>query len=615
MKRPGAARSAVLVAGMHRSGTSALTRVLNIVGCDLPKTLVRPKRGNVLGFWESQTITDLNEEILASAHSFWEDWRPFSRSWYSSPPAEAFQHRARQLIRDEFGDSRLFVLKDPRLCRLLPFWLQAFDALNVQVHVISPIRSPFDVASSLHARNHIDPFSGLLIWLRHVLDAEHASRSLVRSHLRYELLLSDPHSVIAKVGSDLDISWPNASTSHIETEVEAFLSPTMRHFSSDEQEQLSDPNLSYWIRDSFDILDRWSRGEECDDDDARLDRIRVALDEATPAFSGALAAGQNGLKRSRLLWKDLEKASKKLDASQDRVTQREDRIRILAERLDASRGRVTQREDRIRSLAQRLDDSRRKTARRDGRIRILTEKLGASRDKVADHEKRIHGLVEQLEIARTGHVMTLAHRRTRFGIENLQVHVLLNPEWLEQVLQRPERGMALELRCNGRAVARTTVHELPRNLLRVSPGPRLIPLFGDMLYSIHDPATGESLTALLTPPFRLARRVRGAVESWSPREVRGWAADPDSADRYRRIAIHVNGQLRKVVEADEVRSDPPGHEEGGELRGFRWCCADSRVLKTGTRLDLFDADTGLHLKGSPVRIEDGQVLADTRLRP
>ena len=223
---------------------------------------------------------------------------------------------------------------------------------------------------------------------------------------------------------------------------------------------------------------------------------------------------------------------------------------------------------------------------------------------MADHEKRIHGLVEQLEIARTGHVMTLAHRRTRFGIENLQVHVLLNPEWLEQVLQRPERGMALELRCNGRAVARTTVHELPRNLLRVSPGPRLLPLFGDMLYSIHDPATGESLTALLTPPFRLARRVRGVVESWSPQEVRGWAVDPDSADRYRRIAIHVNGQLRKVVKADEVRADPPGHEEGSELRGFRWCCADSRVLKTGTRLDLFDADTGLPLHGSPVHVGD-----------
>ena len=115
---------------------------------------------------------------------------------------------------------------------------------------------------------------------------------------------------------------------------------------------------------------------------------------------------------------------------------------------------------------------------------------------------------------------------------------------------------------------------------------------------------GESLTALLTPPFRLARRVRGAVESWSPQEVRGWAVDPDGADRYRRIAIHVNGQLRKVVKADQVRADPPGNEEGRELRGFRWCCADSRILKTGTRLDLFDADTGLHLHGSPVHVGD-----------
>ena len=77
-----ARRTAILVSGMHRSGTSALTRVLNILGCDLPKTLTKPKSDNVAGFWESRAITDLNDEILASAGSSWDDWLPFDQSWH-----------------------------------------------------------------------------------------------------------------------------------------------------------------------------------------------------------------------------------------------------------------------------------------------------------------------------------------------------------------------------------------------------------------------------------------------------------------------------------------------------------------------------------------------------
>ena len=80
---------------MHRSGTSALTRVLNLVGCDLPRTLVAPKQDNIAGFWESQAVVELNQAILTSAGSAWNDWRPFDTDWYTSPVAGPFRERAR----------------------------------------------------------------------------------------------------------------------------------------------------------------------------------------------------------------------------------------------------------------------------------------------------------------------------------------------------------------------------------------------------------------------------------------------------------------------------------------------------------------------------------------
>ena len=73
---------AILIAGMHRSGTSALSRTLNLVGCAMSEVLVGgDQRGNERGHWESQRINELNNEILASAGSRWDDWEAINPSW------------------------------------------------------------------------------------------------------------------------------------------------------------------------------------------------------------------------------------------------------------------------------------------------------------------------------------------------------------------------------------------------------------------------------------------------------------------------------------------------------------------------------------------------------
>ena len=294
MNKRGIKKVAILVAGMHRSGTSALTRVLNIAGCDLPKTLMKPERyaGNAAGFWESQPIMDLNQEILTSACSFWDDWRPFEQDWYRSPAADGFRERAQELIQSEFGGSRLFVLKDPRICRLMKFWVEVVRAIGAQPLVVSPIRNPWNVAASLQVRDNIDPSLGHLIWLRHTLDAEADSRASRRTYLRYEQLLSDAQAVVDRLGNDLGVSWPRPSRAHMKMKIAEFLSPELHHHKSEDAFALSNPSLSDWVKDSFEIFDRWARGEVRKEDAPNLDRIKVAFDEATPVCSHALAAGQ-----------------------------------------------------------------------------------------------------------------------------------------------------------------------------------------------------------------------------------------------------------------------------------------------------------------------------------
>lgn len=73
-------RTAILVVGMHRSGTSALTRVISLLGADLPTNLALENADNETGHWESRDIYRLNGDMMASAGRTWKDWRRFNTS-------------------------------------------------------------------------------------------------------------------------------------------------------------------------------------------------------------------------------------------------------------------------------------------------------------------------------------------------------------------------------------------------------------------------------------------------------------------------------------------------------------------------------------------------------
>jgi hypothetical protein len=304
---------ALVIAGMHRSGTSALTRVLNCLGCDLPKTLLPPSpNDNELGFWESRSIMELNEKILASVGSDWIDWTPLNRAWYGSPVAGAFFEQALGVLQSEFGNSRFFIMKDPRTCRLLPFWTEVIEAFGARPAIIVPIRNPLEVAASLNKRNGIDPSYAQLAWLRHVLEAEASSRHLPRVVTRYDDLLAGWQGATDHIAGRLGLFWPRRSLS-AELEIDAFLSPRQRHNIESDKRLLEGSRLSVWIRETYEILLRWAREEVLETDMPALDRIRIAFDEATPAFERIVLATRDAARRIGTLESSLAKAQAELE--------------------------------------------------------------------------------------------------------------------------------------------------------------------------------------------------------------------------------------------------------------------------------------------------------------
>jgi hypothetical protein len=278
-------RNCIFILGMHRSGTSALSRVLNLLGCDLPQTLMPASTSNPHGHWESIAIMEVNEAVLKSGGSDWYDWLEFSPDWYESPVYPEFVESGRLAIQREFNTSALFVMKDPRCAKLVRFWLDVFDQEEITPHIVIPIRNPIEVSESLHARDgfHIDIVH--LLWLRHVLDAEIATRGMSRVFSTYDELLDSWADVSEKIRKSFNITWPRYSAT-VAKEINNSLHIDSKHFASAPKSVLSSPVYSEWLRETYRIMLKWAAHGEDEADHIMLDKIGAELNAAGPAFAG-----------------------------------------------------------------------------------------------------------------------------------------------------------------------------------------------------------------------------------------------------------------------------------------------------------------------------------------
>jgi hypothetical protein len=223
------ARTCIIVAGMHRSGTSATTRVINLLGADIASDLLPSIPGNNdRGFWESATTYSLHDQLFAALGSAWDDPYPLVDGWLETGAARAAKRAIADHIDQEFAGSKMFVVKDPRLSRLLPLWFQALDERLVEPVVVIPFRNPLEVAASLERRDGLPLAQSLLIYILGNLEAERASRGRRRVFQLYEDLISDWRSFAEKLAN---AGGPrgNGLAAQTTTEVEEFLTPDLHH--------------------------------------------------------------------------------------------------------------------------------------------------------------------------------------------------------------------------------------------------------------------------------------------------------------------------------------------------------------------------------------------------
>ena len=322
---------------MHRSGTSALTRVLNLLGCALPSELVEPNESNEMGHWESAEAVALNDRILESAGSKWDDWGPINSDWRQSSARDDMIAEVGELLSGHTKLGRLFALKDPRLCRIADVWLDAMQTARITPLVTMIIRNPDEVAQSLESRDLMSRGYGQLLWLRHVLDAEYLSRGQRRVVVTYDQLMTNWYDVADRIKTGLDIAFPRNSPS-VHLEIDAFLSPQHRHHQQPVDKVTKNPSLSDWLRRTLAILLSWSENGEKSADYAELDAIRLEFDRSYSAFARLLiqgnAAGQvgSGLYLKQQLSQQIAEAQQASAAAQASIREAEEKLAAQAAR-------------------------------------------------------------------------------------------------------------------------------------------------------------------------------------------------------------------------------------------------------------------------------------------
>ena len=386
-------RVAVLVAGMHRSGTSLLTQVLAGLGCDAPKTLMEADKYNDTGYWESTKVVELNDAMLKSAGSAWDDWEHLRTDWFASRAAQAFRRQAEVLLESEFADSRLFVLKDPRLCRLLPFWCDVAQRIGVEPRIAITLRNPLETAASLADRDAMPPSVGILLWLRNVLQVEMDSRPHQRAFARYDDTLANWRDVAERLSTDLGVVWPKPlETAAIE--LDQRVSPALRHQQADDA--LSDPALSRWTKSAFDILARWARGERGAQDTERLDAVRSEFDDACAIFRQPVIVSARLGKHNGVLEKEVQARGaviaareREMDSLNQAMRDRDDLIAAREQEMDSLNRAVRDRDDVIAAHEQEMDSLNRAVRDRDDAIDGLRKDIERQQKQLASLNKAV----------------------------------------------------------------------------------------------------------------------------------------------------------------------------------------------------------------------------------
>jgi hypothetical protein len=171
----GPVREALIVLGMHRSGTSLLGSLIESLGVEMGQDLYPADEHNPAGYFEDRECVDIQERMLIALGQPWhgpQGMQPMPPQWWRQPAMQSLVGELeRWLDRRLAACTGLWGVKDPRTTRFLPLWNELLAQRGVLPRYVLAVRHPAEVAASALTRDGTPPERTHHTWLRYNMDA------------------------------------------------------------------------------------------------------------------------------------------------------------------------------------------------------------------------------------------------------------------------------------------------------------------------------------------------------------------------------------------------------------------------------------------------------------
>ena len=395
-----AQHKAIIVLGMHRSGTSAMSGLLHILGVDLGPKLMQPAPDNPKGFWEHDEIVAIHDRLLAALNLSWNDLDPFPAKWWNAKSVTPFRKELVEILQRDFGESELWGLKDPRMCRLMPLWLDIFSEIKCQPYFVHVVRNPMEVAESLRKRDGFSRRKSILLWMVHELEAEQWTREHPRVFISFRQLLENWPGTLEKISEGLGIKFPKKISDAVD-KVSDFLDLELKHHNRAEDLWNYDPDTPQCVLKAYADFESASDGQDANFV-ASLSECRAEFEASMQAYPSA--AMMEELRQQRQKWQTeraglverIQSLSGEVSARDTRITDLEGALRAkeeekqgLVQRAKELEATVQECDARLAQVSAERDAAMAEIAVRNGRIAELEQAAAAREGRLADLESAL----------------------------------------------------------------------------------------------------------------------------------------------------------------------------------------------------------------------------------
>lgn len=345
----------IVVLGMHRSGTSAITRALQVLGVELGDRLMPSAEDNNKGFYEDIDLNELNIEMLNALGNDWYYLAPIKPNDVESLRKKGYFSHAVELLQQKVATAPVYGIKDPRVAKLLPFWQEVFSHCQLDVNYVMPIRHPLSVARSLDKRDDLEAEQSYLLWLGHVITGLIGSYGDKRVVVDYDRLMQSPDNELNRIAKCTGLKIDPLELQGYKTE---FLDQGLRHTVYELNDLLLEDMCPPIVREVYaDLLDVAS--EKIKLDDLEIQNKILSWSDEFKRLRSALLLVDKILSQKMVANQTVSDKDKQIGNLNQAVVEHDNQIKTL------NQG-IFERDDQIKTLNQGIFE-------RDFQINILNQ--------------------------------------------------------------------------------------------------------------------------------------------------------------------------------------------------------------------------------------------------